>query len=117
MKAILRLLAASALLLPMLAAAHLFVVSSPTHGQTFAYGSEQHQAWLARGADRHLALTTEFTNDPYVDRTTRASSTILFSIFPKCGWEPMGAHFITIVPAVSRSPWRVGPVISWASTR
>jgi len=69
MKAILRLLAASALLLPMLAAAHLFVVSSPTHGQTFAYGSEQHQAWLARGADRHLALTTEFTNDPYVDRT------------------------------------------------
>ena len=61
-------LAAGALLLPALASAHLVVVSSPTHGQTFAYGSEQHQAWCARGPDRHLALTTEFTNDPYVDR-------------------------------------------------
>jgi hypothetical protein len=67
-KAFLRTLAAGALLLPMLAPAHLILVISPTHRQTFAYGSERHQAWLARGDDRHLALSAEFTNDPYVDQ-------------------------------------------------
>ena len=50
------------------AGAHLYLIPSPTHEQTFAFGSERHQQWLARGADRHLALATEFTNDPYVDR-------------------------------------------------
>ena len=47
---------------------HAWVVKSPTHEQTYAYGSERHQAWMARGDDRHLALSTEFTNDPYVDK-------------------------------------------------
>jgi len=61
-------LAAGAFLLPLAASAHLVVVTSPNHGQTFAYGSEQHQAWVVHGPDRHLALRTEFTNDPYVDR-------------------------------------------------
>jgi len=42
-------------------------VSSPDHGQTFAYGSERHQQWLAPG--NHLAIAMEFTNDPYVDQT------------------------------------------------
>lgn len=51
------------------ASAHIYVIPSPTHEQTFAYGSERHQQWLTRGPDRHLALSTEFTNDPYVDRT------------------------------------------------
>jgi hypothetical protein len=46
---------------------HVWLVPSPTHGQTYTFGSEQHQQWLTRGADRHLALSTEFTNDPYVD--------------------------------------------------
>ena len=45
-----------------------WIVSSPTHEQTFAYGSESHRQWMVRGRDRHLALSTEFTNDPYVDR-------------------------------------------------
>jgi hypothetical protein len=67
-KAVVSALAAAALFLPLLASAHLFVVSSPTHGQTFTYGSVQQQAWIVRGPDRHLALRTEFTNDPYVDR-------------------------------------------------
>ena len=43
-------------------------VVSPDHGQTFAFGSERHREWLARGADRHLAIALHFTNDPYVDR-------------------------------------------------
>jgi hypothetical protein len=65
---ILRLLAFCALAVPMVASAHLYIVTSPTHEQTFAYGSEQHQAWVTRGPDRHLAVVAEFTNDPYVDR-------------------------------------------------
>lgn len=52
-----------------LAEAHAYVVKSPEHHQTFAYGSERHHEWIARGPDRHLALSLEFTNDPYVDRT------------------------------------------------
>jgi hypothetical protein len=46
-----------------------WVVPSPNHGQTFAFGSEQHRQWITVGRDRHLALSVEFTNDPYVDRT------------------------------------------------
>lgn len=68
MKAILRTLAVLGLFAPMVASAHLYVIPSPTHEQTFAFGSERHQAWTTRGHDRHLALSTEFTNDPYVDR-------------------------------------------------
>jgi hypothetical protein len=65
-RSIFRLLALSVLAAPAIASAHLYVIASPTHEQTYAYGSEQHQAWLTR--DRHLALSAEFTNDPYVDR-------------------------------------------------
>jgi hypothetical protein len=46
---------------------HDWSVSSPDHGQTFAFGSEKNRAWMARGRDRHLALALNFTNDPYVD--------------------------------------------------
>ena len=51
------------------ASAHLYVIPSPTHEQTFTYGSERHQQWMTSGRDKHLALSTEFTNDPYVDRS------------------------------------------------
>ena len=53
---------------PALAAPPVYVVPSPTHEQTYAFGSERRQQWLARGPDHHLALAAEFTNDPYVDR-------------------------------------------------
>jgi hypothetical protein len=53
---------------PVTASAHLYLVPSPTHRQTFTFGSEHHQAWQARGRDRHLALAAEFTNDPFVDQ-------------------------------------------------
>jgi hypothetical protein len=59
---------ALALGFPTIAAAHLYLASSPTHEQTFAYGSERHQAWIVSGPGHHLALAAEFTNDPYVDR-------------------------------------------------
>lgn len=51
----------------MIASAHFYVITSPTHEQTFAYGSERHQAWMTSGSDRHLALSAQFTNDPYVN--------------------------------------------------
>jgi hypothetical protein len=54
---------------PLAASAHSYIIPSPTHEQTFAFGAERHQQWMTRGPDRHLALSTEFTNDPYVDRT------------------------------------------------
>jgi len=66
--AILRLAAVLLAMVPLAASARLFVVASPTHEQTFAYGSERHQQWMTRGPDRHLALSAEFTNDPYVDK-------------------------------------------------
>jgi hypothetical protein len=46
---------------------HFWTVTSPDHGQTYAYGSEQQQVWMALGNDRHLALETTFTNDPYIE--------------------------------------------------
>jgi hypothetical protein len=48
---------------------HFWSVPSPDHEQTFAYGSEQHRVWAARGNDKHLAVLLDFTNDPYVDQT------------------------------------------------
>jgi hypothetical protein len=48
-------------------ARHFWSVPSPDHEQTFAFGSEQHRVWAARGPDKHLAVLLDFTNDPYVD--------------------------------------------------
>jgi hypothetical protein len=45
---------------------HVWEISSPDHGQTFAYGSERRQQWLTHG--NHLGVAMEFTNDPYVDQ-------------------------------------------------
>jgi hypothetical protein len=42
-------------------------IPSPDHAQTFAYGSEEHRAWVQRG--NHLDLIISFTNEPYVDRS------------------------------------------------
>ena len=43
-----------------------WLVPSPDHGQTFAYGSETHRLWTGWG--RHLGVVLDFTNDPYVDQ-------------------------------------------------
>ncbi len=51
------------------AGAHAWIVPSPDHEQTFAFGSEQRRAWGTRGHDHHLVLYLDFTNDPYVDRS------------------------------------------------
>jgi len=56
------------LLLAPAARANAWVIASPNHEQTFAYGSEQRRVWVERGRDRHLAVLLDFTNDPYVDQ-------------------------------------------------
>jgi hypothetical protein len=63
------LVVAAALATSLAASAHVYVIPSPTHEQTFTYGSERHRQWMTRGPDRHLALSIAFTNDPFVDRT------------------------------------------------
>ena len=45
---------------------HVWMVTSPDHGQTFTYGTEQRRSWTALGRDHHLALYLDYTNDPYV---------------------------------------------------
>jgi hypothetical protein len=48
---------------------HSWRIQSPTHEQTFAYGTETNRVWAQWGRDKHLALLLSFTNDPYVDRS------------------------------------------------
>ncbi len=75
------------------ASGHGYLVESPTHEQTFAYGSEQHQQWITRGADRHLALSANFTNDPYVDRVTPREYDDFIFDFPQIRLSPDGRTF------------------------
>jgi hypothetical protein len=89
---------------PAAAAPRLYVIASPTHEQTFAYGSERHQQWLARGSDRHLALAAEFTNDPYVDRiNTREYDDFIFD-FPDIRLGRDGRTFFYQAPNGGRIP-------------
>ncbi len=82
----------------MLAAPRLYVVPSPTHEQTYAFGSEQHQQWLTRGPDHHLALAAEGTNDPYVDRVEwREYDDFIFD-FPTVRLGPNGRTFYYNAP-------------------
>jgi hypothetical protein len=69
---------------------HVWQVTSPDHAQTFTYGSEQSRIWVTRGADRHLALLLNFTNDPYVDRSSpREYDNFIFN-FPGITLGPDG---------------------------
>ena len=78
------------------ASSHLWIVSSPTHEQTYAYGEERHQQWTTRG--NHLALSTEFTNDPYVDRIeTRQYDDFVFD-FPNIKLGSDGRTFYYRAP-------------------
>ena len=90
------------------------VITSPTHAQTFTYGSEQHQQWITSGRDRHLVLTTEFTNDPYVDRANPRQYDNFSFDFPNVRLGPDGRIFYyhapdgRLVPVATRSPGFLG---------
>ena len=47
---------------------HSWLVPSPDHEQTFAYGTETNRVWAQRGRNRHLVVLLNYTNDPFVDR-------------------------------------------------
>jgi hypothetical protein len=73
-------------------------VTSPDHGQTFAYGSEQNRVWAERGRDRHLVVLMTFTNDPYVDRQNpRETDDFTFS-FPEVKLGSDGHTFFYHAP-------------------
>lgn len=50
---------------PALAKNYFWQLTSPDHGQTWAYGTENNRAWKLWGG--HLALLVTYTNDPFVD--------------------------------------------------
>lgn len=62
---------------------HFWRVYSPTHGQTFAYGTERNRVWMQRGRDHHLVLMLKYTNDPYVDEDNPRRYDTFFFPFPE----------------------------------
>jgi hypothetical protein len=93
---------------------HFWSVPSPDHEQTFAYGSENHRAWVERGRDRHLVLLLDFTNDPYVDQNhPRQYDNFSFS-FPgvRMGKDGRTFYYHTsdgrLIPVASRDPGFLG---------
>jgi hypothetical protein len=97
-KSIFLMLGACFLAAPLAASAHAYLIPSPTHEQTYAYGSERHQQWMTSGRDRHLALAAEFTNDPYVDRIeTRQYDDFIFD-FPNVRLGADGRTFYYRAP-------------------
>ena len=54
-----------ALTSPASARNYFWQLTSPDHGQTWAYGSENDRVWKRWG--NHLALLLTYTNDPFVD--------------------------------------------------
>jgi hypothetical protein len=72
---------------------HVWHLTSPTHGQTFTLGSEQRRSWCTRGADRHLAVLLDYTNDPYVDRDNPRQYDYFTFHFPQVTLGPDGRTF------------------------
>jgi len=89
---------------------HIWKVSSPDHGQTFAYGTEQSRVWASRGKDKHLALLLDFTNDPFVDRNNPRQYDDFTFHFPDVKLGPDGRTFFyhtsegRSVPVAARRP-------------
>jgi len=96
------------------AAPHSWVVKSPTHEQTFSYGSERHRQWITQGPERHLALSVEFTNDPYVDRIEPRQYDDFIFDFPEITLGKDGRTFYyhapggRSIPVASRHPGFLG---------
>ncbi len=102
------------LLLGTVAEADIIHVTSPDHGQTFAYGMEQQRAWGERGSDRHLILYLNYTNDPYVDRNNpREYDNFTFS-FPTITRTATGHTFVyrtpkgRLIPVADKHPSFLG---------
>ncbi|MCE0498969.1 MAG: hypothetical protein LV481_13595 [Methylacidiphilales bacterium] len=93
---------------------HVWSVTSPDHGQTFAYGSESHRAWSSRGKTPHLLLYLDYTNDPYVNEDyPRLQDSFSFD-FPNVKLQSDGRTFAyhapdgRVLPVARRSPGFLG---------
>ena len=96
------------------AQAGIYHVTSPDHGQTFSYGSEQHRAWAERGSDRHLVVLLDYTNDPYVDRQNPREYDNFTFTFPGITRAADGHTFLyrapngRLIPVADRHPSFLG---------
>jgi hypothetical protein len=81
-------------------AAQAWAVTSPYHGQTFAYGTEWRRAWATspRGNPRHLLLFLDYTNDPYIDNSNPREYDSFSFDFPSVRLQPDGRTFSYLAP-------------------
>jgi hypothetical protein len=93
-------------------AAEVWSATSPDHEQTFAYGTETHREWSARG--NHLVLFLDFTNDPFVDRDNPRQYDSFSFDFPQVKLQADGRTFSyrtpngRLVPVARRQPGFLG---------
>ena len=64
---------------PARASQHIWYVTSPDHGQTYAYGSEQSRVWKMLGARDHLAVYMTFSNNPFAEGSNQRFDTFTFN--------------------------------------
>jgi hypothetical protein len=93
-------------------ASQVWSITSPNHEQTFAYGTESHRSWSARG--NHLLLFIDFTNDPFVDRGNPRQYDSFSFDFPQVKLQPDGRTFSyrapggRLIPVARRQPGFLG---------
>jgi hypothetical protein len=79
---IVAILAGVIVMTPLHATQHLWRLTSPNHGQTYAYGSEQSHTWKMWPPDNHLALCATFDNNPFAEGSNQRFDNFLFH-FPE----------------------------------
>jgi len=81
-----------ALVTPVRAGQQVWYVTSPNHGQTYAYGSETRHAWAMLGSSNHLALYATYSNEPFAEGGNRRFDDFVFN-FPQVKLGPGGHTF------------------------
>jgi hypothetical protein len=60
----------------------IWYVTSPDHGQTYAYGSETNHSWTIGGSNNHLALNATYSNGPWAQGSNVLYDNFIFN-FPQ----------------------------------
>jgi len=90
--------------LPLLAdEQHVWHVTSPDHGETYAYGSEASRVWKTLGPDNHLALYATYNNEPFAEGSNRRYDYFTFN-FPQVRLGRDGRMFYFRAPDGRRLP-------------
>jgi hypothetical protein len=74
------------------ASQQIWYVTSPDHGQTYAYGSETKHSWAKLGPNGHLALYATFSNEPFAQGASSRYDDFTFN-FPQVKLGPGGHTF------------------------